>query len=91
MAKINISLPDGLLEELDRQAADAGATRSGFLREAAVHYLATLEEEAAQRARAERLGHAMDKMRSLAPSVGAPGAATSIRELRDAPPRWERR
>ena len=46
-----------------------------------------LENEAAQAARAERLGRALDKMRSLAPAVGAPDAGKAIRELRDEPSR----
>ncbi|MFA5844565.1 MAG: type II toxin-antitoxin system HicB family antitoxin [Coriobacteriia bacterium] len=91
MGKINISLPDGMLEEIDRRASAAGATRSGFLQDAAGHYLTALDEEAACAARAKRVGHALQKMRSLAPVVGAPGSAKAIREIRDAPSRWEQR
>jgi len=90
LGKINISLPDGLLEEIDRRAGAAGATRSGFLQDAAAHYLTALDEEAARAARAKRVGRALDKMRSLAPVVSAPGSAKVIREMRDAPPRWEK-
>ncbi len=46
-----------------------------------------LENEAAQAARAERLGRALDKMRSLAPAVGAPDTGKAIRELRNEPSR----
>lgn len=91
MSKINISLPDGMLEEIDRRAGSSGASRSGFIREAAAHYLTALDDEAARAARAERVGHALEKMRSLAPVVGAPGSAKVIREQRDAPPRWEKK
>ena len=90
MGKINISLPDGMLEEIDRRAGASGSTRSGFLRDAAAHYLTALDDEAARSARARRVGKALQKMRSLAPVVGAPGSAKVIRELRDAPPRWEK-
>lgn len=91
MGKVNISIPDALLEEIDRRADATGTTRSGFVQDAAAHYLTTLDREAARVARAERLGCALQKMRSLAPVVGAPGSARVIREMRDAPPRWERR
>lgn len=91
MAKVNISLPDDLLSEVDSRAAEAGTTRSGFIREAATHYVTALDEEAARAARADRIGKAFEKMRSLAPLVGAPDAAACIREQRDAPPRWEKR
>jgi metal-responsive CopG/Arc/MetJ family transcriptional regulator len=91
VSKINISLPDDMLDEIDRRATEAGASRSGFVREAAAHYLTALDEEAARVARAERLTAAFQKMRSIAPSVGAPDAAKVIREQRDAPPRWEKR
>ena len=90
MGKINISLPDGLLEEIDRRADAAGATRSGFLQDAAAHYLTALDKEAARSARERRMSRALEKMRSLAPVVGSPGSAKVLRETRDAPPRWER-
>lgn len=90
MPKINISMPDEVIEEIDRRAEAAGTTRSGFLRDAAAHYGAQLDEAAAARARSQRVLHALEKMRSLAPAVGAPGSDKVIRELRDAPPRWEK-
>ena len=31
MGKANISFPEGMLEEIDRRAAQAGTTRSGCL------------------------------------------------------------
>lgn len=91
MAKINVSLPDGLLEEVDRRAEADGESRSAFIREATAHYLTSLDERAEAAARAERIGRAVRKMRSLAPSVGAPDSARVIREVRDAPARWEQR
>jgi len=89
MGKVNISLPDALLEEVDDRAKASRTTRSGFLQEAAAHYLAALDEESAREARAKRRTEALNKMRSIAPAVGAPDAAKTIRELRDAAPRWD--
>jgi metal-responsive CopG/Arc/MetJ family transcriptional regulator len=91
MAKTNISMPDGMLDDVDRRAGDAGLTRSGFVQEAIAHYGAQLDSEKAQRERAERLGQAAAKMRAIAPLVGAPDAERVIREVRDAPPRWDKR
>ena len=89
MAKTNISMPDGLLAEIDRRAAAAETTRSGFIQEAASHYLTALDEAAAARERAERLGQAYDKMRRVAEHMppGADGTAI-IRRFRDQREPW---
>ena len=39
MAKVLVSLPDDLVERIDRAAHDEGSTRSDFLAEAARHAL----------------------------------------------------
>lgn len=83
-------MPDEVIEEIDARAAVMGTTRSGFLRDAAAHYAATIDEAEAARARSERLARVLEKMRSVAPSVGAPGAGKVIRELRDSEPRWDK-
>jgi predicted transcriptional regulator len=38
--RITITLPDGLVDELDRLAAEAGTSRSGIIREASETYVA---------------------------------------------------
>jgi predicted transcriptional regulator len=38
--RITITLPDGLVDELDRLAAEAGTSRSGIIREASEVYVA---------------------------------------------------
>ncbi|PKQ29519.1 MAG: hypothetical protein CVT60_04910 [Actinobacteria bacterium HGW-Actinobacteria-10] len=91
MGKINISLPDGLLEEVEQRAADMGVTRSGFLQEAAARYITAIETDKETAARTERLSRVRDRMRSVANAVGVPDAAKAIRELRDEAPRWEKR
>ena len=84
MAKVNISMPDGLLEEIERRAAAADTTRSAFIQEAASHYIATLDDRAAREERADRIAHAADGMARLGSRV-PPGedAAAIIRRLRD--------
>ncbi|HEY2767326.1 MAG TPA: type II toxin-antitoxin system HicB family antitoxin [Solirubrobacteraceae bacterium] len=39
MARVLISMPDELLERIDRQVQQAGGSRSGFLQEAALRQL----------------------------------------------------
>lgn len=62
MAKVMVSMPDALLERIDREAARQETTRSGFLQESAMRALGkpdTRRSEAAlarMRARAARYG-----------------------------------
>ena len=88
MPRVNITIPDGLLDEIDHTASSIGQTRSGFLQEASVRYAAQIRDERERAERAERLTEARRKMRSIAHAVGAPDAAKVIREVREAPPRW---
>jgi len=89
VAKTTISVPDALLAEIDRRAADAGTTRSGFVQEAAARYITELDEEQARLARAERIGKALEKMREVAEHMppGTDGTAI-IRHFRDVPEPW---
>lgn len=87
MAKTNISMPDGMLDDVDRRASAAGTTRSGFIQEAISHYGAQLDAAKAARERSERIGRAMDSAREVARRVPPGTDGTSIiRAMRDAPP-----
>jgi predicted DNA-binding protein len=89
VAKTNISMPDSLLDEIDRRAADAETTRSGFIREAVAHYIASLDDAKARDERAERIGRASLRMAEIGRRIPAgPDSVTLIRALRDAAPRW---
>lgn len=90
MGKANISFPDGLLEEIDRRAAASGNTRSGFVQEAASHYLAVLDEDRTRAERERQIGDAMRRMQKLAKRLDLKNDDGLVRRLRDAPPRWER-
>lgn len=89
MAKVNISLPDGLLDEVDRRADAADTTRSAFMQEAAARYIASLDHEAERAARSERIGAAIAKMRAISSRI-PPGADGNeiIRRFRDVPEPW---
>lgn len=90
MAKPTISIPDGMLEDVDRRAAETGVSRSAFIQEAIAHYGKTLDGETTQRARSERIAAAIAQAREIAKHMppDAPDAETIIRAIRDAPPHW---
>jgi metal-responsive CopG/Arc/MetJ family transcriptional regulator len=84
MAKINISVPDELLEDIDALAAELHRSRSGFVAEASARYVADIRAEQAERERREQIGEAMQAMREIAKRM-PPGRDTTelIREDRD--------
>jgi hypothetical protein len=89
MGKANISFPDGMLEEVDARATEAGTTRSAFIQEATAQYLAQLDYEAERDARAERIEHALAHMREIGASLPpGPDGVTILRQMRDAVPEW---
>lgn len=62
MAKVNVSLPEDVLENLDRAARQARTSRSAFLAEAVTHYI--VEKEAEQKKRKQKAAAAeMDRLR----------------------------
>jgi metal-responsive CopG/Arc/MetJ family transcriptional regulator len=84
MAKINVSMPDELLDDIDALAAELHRSRSGFVAEASARYVADLHAESAERERRERIGAAIRAAREIAKLV-PPGRDTTelIREDRD--------
>ena len=85
MAKINVSIPDDLLGDVDALAAELHRSRSGFVAEASARYVADLQAERAERERREQIDEAIRGMREIAKHV-PPGRDTTelIREDRDA-------
>jgi metal-responsive CopG/Arc/MetJ family transcriptional regulator len=77
VAKVLVSVPDGLLEEIDARVETLGQTRSGYLRQLAED---DLEDQARRRAEVKRLLGLI-----LADGEGRPmrDAAEMIREDRD--------
>jgi hypothetical protein len=63
VAKVMISIPDKLLERLDRRAKEEGETRSGFLRR-----LAERELEAGEERRREELKRLWEEVRIEVPA-----------------------
>ncbi len=89
MGKANISFPEGMLEEIDRRAAELGITRSGFIQEATATYIARIDEDAEREERRKRIERAMEHMAEIGKRMQpGPDGATIIRQFRDALPEW---
>lgn len=89
MAKANISMPDGMLEEVDRRAAAAHTSRSAVIQEATAQYLTALTARAEHDARRDRILAAKEAMARVGEHMPpGPTGAEIIRRMRDARPRW---
>lgn len=89
MGKANISFPDGMLEDVDARATEAGTTRSAFIQEATAQYLAQLDYRTERAKRATRIEHALVDMREIGASLPpGPDGVTILRQMRDAVPEW---
>jgi hypothetical protein len=75
VAKVMISIPDKLLERLDRRANERGETRSGLLQR-----LAEREVQGAEARENEEIGRMLD---SLDIDLGGIDAAQAVREDRE--------
>lgn len=62
MHKVNVSLPDDVLRELDRAARDSKASRSAFLALAVKRFIAGMEEEKQLKQR-RQAAEAIDRFR----------------------------
>lgn len=76
MGKVLISIPEGLLAEIDREASARGASRSAFIQEAARRELGMPS--------AARVRAALERGRQALRDVGPFEAAEEIRAGRDA-------
>jgi metal-responsive CopG/Arc/MetJ family transcriptional regulator len=83
MAKINISLPDALLTEIDEVAAELHGSRSALVQEATALYLARVREERARAERRASIDRALASARELGAKLGPFDSTASIRADRD--------
>jgi predicted transcriptional regulator len=82
--RITITLPDGLVEELDRLAVEAGTSRSGIIREASASYVAerrTAERDRARVAAVDDTLALFERMRRTPPLDDRP-VLEVLREMR---------
>lgn len=87
VAKITISLPSDLLDEIDGLAAQSGASRSFVIREASMQYLTGKRDADAAVARRRGVDRAMELMREIRslPLRDDTPSLAMLRELRDDP------
>lgn len=83
MAKINISIPDDLLKDVDDLAAELVRSRSGLVAEATARYVTAVRDEQATAERRERIARAIASAREIAEKFGAFDGTASVREDRD--------
>ena len=69
MARVNITIPDGLLEEIDRTAACIGESRSGFLQEASARYLTDIAEAHEREQRTRDIDAAIARAREIGAQI----------------------
>lgn len=83
MARINVMMPDDILETVDHAATAEHLTRSAFLQKAARRYLEAkrLEQEALERK--QRMQKAAARMDKLADKFGKWDGVGTIRQFRD--------
>ena len=83
MARINVMMPDDILETVDHAAMEERLTRSAWLQKAARRYLETKQLEQAALARKQRMQNAAAKMDKLAEKFGKWDGVGTIRQFRD--------
>ena len=83
MARINVMMPDDILQNVDHAATEEKLTRSALLQKAARRYLEAkrLEREALERT--HRMQKAATKMDKLANKFGKWDGVGTIRQFRD--------
>ena len=79
VVKINVSMPEDILEKLDEAAREANSSRSAFLSQAIKIFL---EEKAEERKRQQRL-EAVKSIRRLAEEIGPWDGTKEILKWRD--------
>lgn len=86
MAKVNVYIPDGLLEEIDASAEARGLSRSAFVQEAAAGYLTGERDQQLTRSHREGCDRAlaiMDEIKALPDPYPDVTNAQILRALRD--------
>jgi metal-responsive CopG/Arc/MetJ family transcriptional regulator len=78
MAKVNVSLPDSLLEEVDDIASALGRSRSGLMQEATALYVAKIRDQQAAEERRRSISEAIAGMRELSKHLPAGMDTTAI-------------
>ena len=83
MAKVNISIPDGLLDDVDEAASWLKRSRSGVIQEAAAAYVAKIREERAEAERTADIEAARRELAVLARGLDPFDGTLAVRSDRD--------
>ena len=83
MARINVMMPDDILQAVDHAATEERLTRSAFLQKAAHQYLEAKRLEQEALARKQRMQQAAANMDKLADKFGRWDGVGTIRQFRD--------
>lgn len=86
MTKLNISMPQELLEVIDEEANALGLTRSGLIQEASARYVAASREDRDAEIRRLRIERAIKRMGEIGAQLGLQGkdAAELVHQARAA-------
>lgn len=78
MTKLNISVPEELLLEIDAEANELGLTRSGLIQEASARYIAHARSDRAAERRRLEIETAAARMRDIGARFGLTGDAADL-------------
>jgi len=81
--KVTISLPDELLESVDRDAAAAGISRSELIQEASAHYIAHTADERTSEQRRREVEGAIEGIRAMSAKYPLRDPRPSLEILRE--------
>ena len=76
MSKLNISMPQELLEQIDAEAECLGISRSGLIQEASVRYMAQTQADREAETRRLRGQAAARRMKSIGAEIGLTSSDT---------------
>ena len=81
--KVNITLPEDELSQIDRYTKEEGTTRSGLILRALRSYIKRKEEETAEKMRRVAIQRASSDIRKLRVKAGKWDGVAEIRKWRD--------
>ena len=86
VTKLNISMPQELLDEIDAEAGELGLTRSGLIQEASARYIVTARQDRETERRRLEIEAAATRMREIGERLGLSGrdAVELVHEARAA-------
>ena len=91
--KVNVSLPEHLVSEIDEAAAELGLSRSGFIAEAATRYVVEVREHTAEERRRKDIERAIEGFKRIRDDMPEDYRFDYVAQIRadrgrDTPSRW---